>query len=166
MFRRYHQLSGFLLLASLMFSCQASDGTVRSASELEVQKRVARNEARMGLAYFYFQLQKIAEEQKREVAELSKEFAELFAEEGLGASKYEFGVWGAKEEVSKLWLTANPHKEPLALVNYVYIEELMGRLSLSSSEWRLLAVANIDEDEELDVWAMGLDREIRQLNAD
>lgn len=171
--RYYFDMLGRFLALTLIVtlcSCQVSDDpAAENAQTLEAKKRVARNEARMGLAFFYYRLQQQAQEKSRSVQALLGEFASLFKSDELGSSQYEYGVWGPRETLGKSWLSSKALESSLAYLHYEQLGRLLQKkpaLPMSSGGWMILAVGNLDKDEELDVWAMGADRELHHLNAD
>lgn len=166
MTRRFLAFVGLHVLIVLT-SCQAVDDASQPSADLE--KRLARYEVRVGLTLL---LRDIQQEAKRKDLSEEKVFAEVFSNFKSDQQQdfvYEYGAWGPRSDIEKTWMSKERGPNSLAYQNYEKLSQLLDEkltpLDLSV-EKVILAVANLDKDEELDLWAINFNREVFHLNAD
>lgn len=129
----------------------------------KLRKRALRNQAKLGLAFLHQAVSAPDFENKDEA--LAK-FKELIAEETNVSRVYEFGWLLEKDSLENAWLSQGGLKDSLAWKNYKLLKGMCPHCPKWNAGMVLMAVGNLDDDPDIDVWTMDQTRTFVHLMED
>ena len=150
-----------VLCGGFLTSCEQPANNSRLE---QVKKRSIQGEAMLGLSFFYGLLE--SDKSKEELIEKLRNFAKLHKSSDPLESVYEFGALIDKESLSTSWLCRKPVEECLVWENFEKLQKLCPECEPTGESFAILAISNLDDDEELDVWSLDESRTVVHLSAD